>query len=122
MKNTKKKQYLKYLLIENDLSAASSATELSTTIGTFGMSSVPSASIPSRLSLTDNVLSLAVSMENSQTVSLSSESSNSNDANHVQEISTITSTRASHHFNIDEYYLTNDENITITGKECTNMQ
>lgn len=71
----------------------------------------------SRLSLNGNSLILGVSMSNSQTLLHSPLSSISNDAIHLQDLSTVTSTQTSEHFNIDEYFVPNNISQKIMGKK-----
>lgn len=81
------------------------ATEFSTTVDyQYGLPTLP----PPRLSLNGNA-KMAISPNLVQ----STQSSKSNDA-----IYSITSTRASQHFNIDEYYVKSDSN-KIMGKTYT---
>lgn len=102
-----------------DLTSASTTTELSTSVeNSFCLTSIPSTAMPSsRLSLNGNALGLAVTKVNTQMMRHSLHSSKSNDAIHSHDLSTITSNRALQHFNIDEYYVPNDECNNVMGKQ-----
>lgn len=78
----------------------------------------------SRLSLNGNSLTLAVTNDVNSMQMMprnSLHSSKSNDAIHSHGLATITSNRALQHFNIDEYYVTNDESINVMGKIRTTL-
>lgn len=106
--------------------SASPTTELSTSIdNSFGLLTMPStmAMPSSRLSLNGNALALSAMRTNLQMMPRNSlHSSKSNDAIHSHDLATITSNRrALQHFNIDEYYVPNDERTTVMGKIIRNL-
>lgn len=74
----------------------------------------------SRLSLNGNALALAAARSNLHLHMMprnSLLSSKSNDAIHSHDLATITSNRrALQHYNIDEYYVSNDEHTNVMGK------
>lgn len=123
--NNKTREYTDLFIVHRRRNhTASPTTELSTSVdNSFGLLTMPSPAIPtSRLSLNGNSLTLAVSNHaNSQMMPRNSlHSSKSNDTIHSHGLATITSNRALQHFNIDEYYVTNDERINVMGKIRTN--
>lgn len=104
--------------LPNSNHSASPTTELSVDYS-FGLISMPSSAMPSsRLSLNGNALALTVSRPNSQMMPPHSlHPSKSNDTIHSHDLATITSNRAFQHFNIDEYYVPNDERNNVLGKQ-----
>lgn len=78
---------------------------------TYGLSSL----LPPRLSLNGTA---SISVQNSQSIRISPQSSKSHDAIYSQDISTITSydrQQSQYHYNIDEYCVTSNHN-DIMGK------
>lgn len=70
----------------------------------------------SRLSLNGNTLAVSNQLNLQMMPRNSLHSSKSNDAIHSHGLATITSNRALQHFNIDEYYVPNDERCHVIGK------
>lgn len=97
---------------------ASPTTELSTSIdNSFGFLTTPSIAMPtSRLSLNGTSLDVSHNLNSQLMPRNSLHTSKSNDAIHSHGLATITSKRALQHFNIDEYYVPNDERCHVIGK------